>query len=220
MFRTLLRTFFRLLYHELAWTYDLVAWLVSFGQWKAWGRAALPRLRGRRILELAHGPGHLLVTMKRAGFAPVGLDLSPQMGRLARKRLRDGSYDVPLVRARAQALPFRAGGFDSVVSTFPTEFIVDPATVQEIARVIGEGGRAVLVPGVVFGASLPARSLELLYMVTGQHKPELPGIASALAHAGLTLEQEREPMRLVEVQIAVAGKPRSLDAASHRLRQD
>ena len=215
-----MRTFFRLLYHELAWAYDLVAWLVSFGQWKAWGRAALSRLRGQRVLELAHGPGHLLVTMKRAGFAPVGLDLSPQMGRLARKRLRDGSCDVPLVRARAQALPFRAGAFDSVVSTFPTEFIVDPATVQEIARVIEQGGRVVLVPGVVFGASLPARSLGLLYVVTGQHKPELPGIASALARAGLTLEQECEPVGLVEVQIAVASKPRSADAASHRLRQD
>ena len=207
IFRTFLRTFFRLLYHELAWAYDLVAWLVSFGQWKAWGRAALPRLRGRRVLELAHGPGHLLVPMKRAGFAPVGLDLSPQMGRLARKRLRDGSCDVPLVRARAQALPFRAGAFDSVVSTFPTEFIVDPATLQEVARVIGQGGRAVLVPGVVFGASLPARSLELLYTVTGQHKPELPGIASALAREGLALEQECEPMGLAEVQILVAGKP-------------
>jgi cyclopropane fatty-acyl-phospholipid synthase-like methyltransferase len=157
--------------------------------------------------------------MKRAGFAPVGLDLSPQMGRLARKRLRDGSCDVPLVRARAQALPFRSGAFDSVVSTFPTEFIVDPATLEEVARVIGQGGRAVVVPGVVFGASLPARSLELLYVVTGQHKPELPGIASALAHAGLALAQEREPMGLVEVQIVVASKPQGADTASRRLRQ-
>lgn len=219
IFRAFLRTFFRLLYHELAWTYDLVAWLVSFGQWKAWARAAIPRLRGRRILELAHGPGHLLVAIKRAGFAPVGLDLSPQMGRLARKRLRDGSYDVPLVRARAQALPFRAGAFDSVVSTFPTEFIVDPATLQEVARVIGQAGRAVVVPGIVFGASLPARSLKLLYTVTGQHEPELPGIASALASAGLTFEQEREPTGLVEVQILVAGRPHGADAESCRLHQ-
>lgn len=223
IFRAFVRTFFRLLYHELAWTYDVVAWLVSFGQWKAWGRAAIPRLRGRRILELAHGPGHLLVAIERAGFAPVGLDLSPQMGQLARRRLRDGSCDVPLVRARAQALPFRAGAFDSVVSTFPTEFIVDPATLQEVARVIGQAGRAVVVPGIVFGASLPARALELLYTVTGQHKPELPRIAGALADAlageGLALEQGCEPMGLAEVQILVAGKPGSADAASRRLRQ-
>jgi len=191
----------------MAWTYDLVAWLVSFGQWKAWGRAAIPRLRGRRVLELAHGPGHLLVAMRDAGFAPVGLDLSPQMGKLARARLhRGGVLAPPLVRARAQTLPFRAGSFDSVVSTFPTEFIVDLATLKEVARVIGREGRAVIVPGVVFSASLPARLLEWLYTVTGQQEPEPPGMASALAEAGLTLERERERMGMAEALIAVATK--------------
>ena len=32
---------FRLLYNEFAWTYDFVAWVVSFGQWKAWGPMVL-----------------------------------------------------------------------------------------------------------------------------------------------------------------------------------
>jgi len=201
-----IRSFFRLLYHEMAWTYDLVAWLVSFGQWKVWGRAAIPRLRGRRVLELAHGPGHLLVAMRDAEFEPVGLDLSSQMGQLARERLRRAKLDVPLVRARAQALPFRAGSFDSVASTFPTEFIIHPATLTEIARVMGQGGRAVIVPGVLFNASLPARLLERLYTITGQQESEPPGIANALAEAGLTLERERERMGMVEALIAVATK--------------
>jgi len=201
-----IHTFFRLLYHEMAWTYDLVAWLVSLGHWKAWGGAAIPRLRGRRVLELAHGPGHLLVAMHNAGFAPVGLDLSPQMGKLARERLRRAKLDVPLVRARAQALPFRAGSFDSVASTFPTEFIIHPATLTEIARVMGQGGRAVIVPGVLFNASLPARLLERLYTITGQQEPEPPGIANALAEAGLTLQRERERIGMVEALIAVATR--------------
>jgi ubiquinone/menaquinone biosynthesis C-methylase UbiE len=208
LWRSFIRTFFRLLYHEMAWTYDLVAWLVSFGQWTAWGRAAIPHLRGRRVLELAHGPGHLLVAMSRAGFAPVGLDLSPQMGRLARKRLQtQGGIPIPpLVRARAQALPFRAGSFDSVVSTFPTEFIFEPATLKEMARVMGQGGRAVVVAGVVFNASLPARLLKRLYDATDQHEPPPLGLADALADAGLTLEREREQVGLVDVLIAVAKK--------------
>jgi ubiquinone/menaquinone biosynthesis C-methylase UbiE len=216
-----MRLFFRLLYHELAWTYDLVAWLVSFGQWKAWGRAAIPRLHGKRILELAHGPGHLLVAMNRAGLAPVGLDLSPQMGQLAQVRLRGGISMPPLpynrdagplrampalVRARAQAMPFRASSFDSIVSTFPAEFIVDPATLNEIARVIKPDGRAVVVPGVAFKRSLPARFLAWLYTVTGQQDPAPPGLAEALAKAGLTIETEREPMGMVDVLIAVAKK--------------
>jgi len=235
--RSFLRTFFRLLYHELAWTYDLVAWLVSLGQWKAWGRAAIPHLHGQRVLELAHGPGHLLVAMNRAGLSPVGLDLSPQMGRLAQARLRrecptmnrradkampakagaparqawgltsqPGVETPGLVRARAQAMPFRSGAFDSVVSTFPTEFIVDPATLNEIARVLKQEGRAIVVPGVMFKRSLPARALEWLYTLTGQQEPAPPGFAEALAEAGLTLETEREPMGVVDVLIGVATR--------------
>jgi ubiquinone/menaquinone biosynthesis C-methylase UbiE len=198
----------------MAWTYDLVAWLVSFGQWKAWGRAAIPHLQGRCVLELAHGPGHLLVAMSRAGFSPVGLDLSPQMGRLANRRLSRTGIGMPvLVRARAQALPFRAGSFDSVVSTFPTEFIFDPATLKEMSRVMGQGGRAVVVAGVTFNASLPARLLKWLYAVTYQQEPPPLGIADALADAGLTLERKHEPAGTVNVIIAVAKKQAQKDIA-------
>jgi ubiquinone/menaquinone biosynthesis C-methylase UbiE len=209
LWRPVIRTFFRLLYPELAWTYDFVAGLVSFGQWKAWGRAAIPRLRGQSILELAHGPGHLLVAMKRAGFVPVGLDLSPQMGQLAHNRARGAGTlrAMPaLVRARAQAMPFRSGAFDSVVSTFPAEFIVELATLKEISRVLVQGGRAVVVPGVAFKRSLPARFLEWLYTITGQQEPAPSNLADTLAEAGLTIETEREPMGMVDVLVAVATK--------------
>ena len=214
IWHSFIRTFFRLLYHEMAWTYDLVAWLVSFGQWQAWGRAAIPHLRGRRVLELAHGPGHLLAAMSRVGFSLVGLDLSPQMGRLARNRLlRSGVLTAPLVLARAQALPFRTGSFDSVVSTFPTEFIFDPATLKEMARVMGQGGTAVIVAGVIFDASLPARLLRWVYDVTYQQEPLPLGLVDALADAGLTLEHKRERVGIVDVMIAVAKKQVRKDAA-------
>ncbi|MBM4425321.1 MAG: hypothetical protein FJ030_18410, partial [Chloroflexi bacterium] len=34
--RFLLRLAFRLLYNEFAFTYDLVSWAVSVGQWRQW----------------------------------------------------------------------------------------------------------------------------------------------------------------------------------------
>ncbi len=133
---TFLRFFFRQLYNELACTYDLVAWVVSLGQWRAWGRTAIPHLPGKRVLELGHGPGHLLVAMAERGLTPVGLDLSPHMGRLAQRRLRRAQSSIPLVRAQTQDLPFSAGCFDSAVATFPTEFILNLATLREVARVL------------------------------------------------------------------------------------
>ncbi len=201
----LLRLFFHLLYNQLAWTYDLIAWLVSFGRWIRWGQVALSHLRGQHILELAHGPGHLLVAMQRGGQRPLGLDLSPAMGRLARTRLRRSGLAVPLVRARAQALPFRADAFDSVVSTFPTEFILDPATLDEATRVLGEGGRLVIVPGVAFDShSRPYRFLKWLYHVTGQ--ASWPPSEFRLGHPGLAWSFLQQPSGAVNVHVIIAEK--------------
>jgi ubiquinone/menaquinone biosynthesis C-methylase UbiE len=182
-----LRFFFRLLYNEFAWAYDVVAWVVSLGQWTAWGRTTLPHLCRGRVLELAHGPGHLLVAMKGYGLAPVGLDLSPYMGRLARRRLQKTGLAVPLVRARAQALPFRDGCFDSAVSTFPTEFILDPATLRETARVLRVGGRLVVAAWARLSERDPlSRFIGWLYRVTGQAEPLPGGGEAVLAEAGFT----------------------------------
>src|SRR5512136_136463 len=124
---------FHLLYHELAFTYDAVAWLVSLGQWQAWGRSALDRVRGPRVLEIGHGPGHLLIALARSGrLRPIGIDLSPQMMRLAQQNIRRAGVSVSQVQCRVQALPFRSGEFDSVVSTFPSDYIADLATLREV----------------------------------------------------------------------------------------
>jgi len=92
------------------------------------------------------------------------------------------------------------------VSTFPTEFIVASATLQEIARVMTLEGCAVVVPGITFKRTMPARCLEWLYTVTGQHEPVPPGLADALAEAGLTLKTRRVPMGMVDVIVGVARK--------------
>src|SRR5262245_46688349 len=134
--RPVLRLAFQLLYHQLSWSYDLIAWLVSGGQWRAWTRATLPYLVGPRVLEIGFGPGHLLVTMAGEGLRPVGVDRSPQMLRLARRNLH--GQRVPLLRGDGLALPFRAGAFDSVVLTFPAPYVRHAGA--EIRRVLAPGG--------------------------------------------------------------------------------
>ncbi len=188
---SLLRLFFRLLYGPFAWTYDAVAWVVSRGKWTAWGAAVLPCIPGGPVLELAHGPGHLLLRMARQGLRPVGLDLSPQMGALARRRLCQAGFSPRLVRARAQCLPFPDGTFQAVVATFPTEFILDPATAREAARVMAPTGSVVVVPVAIPGGRDPlARALRLLYRITRQDRfpPEDP--FSAWRNAGFSLHTE------------------------------
>ena len=84
-----LRIFFQLLYNTFAWSYDLVAAFVSLDRWNDWVRSVLPYLTGDRILEIGHGPGHLqraLAEGHPTGLI-VGLDLSRNMGKIAKRRL-------------------------------------------------------------------------------------------------------------------------------------
>ena len=157
---------FRLLYYEFAWTYDLVSWLVSLGEWRRWQLAALPFVAGRDVLEIGHGPGHMLLALQNARFEVVGLDLSPYMSRQALKRTQ---RTIPLIRGLVQDLPFETAVFDTVLSTFPTDYIVDPETLAEVARVLRENGRFVIVPeGHLTGGGVVNRFIEWLFAITGQ----------------------------------------------------
>ncbi len=205
---SLLRLFFRLLYGPFAWTYDAVAWAVSRGKWRAWGATALSLIPGGPVLELAHGPGHLLLRMARQGLRPVGLDLSPQMGALARRRFRRAGLSPRLVRARAQRLPFADGAFRALVATFPTEFILDPATAQEAARVLAPAGAAVIVPVAIPGGRDPlARALRLLYRITGQDRFPPDDPFSAWRDAGFAIHTEWQPVGPDAVLLVRATRP-------------
>jgi ubiquinone/menaquinone biosynthesis C-methylase UbiE len=198
---------FHLLYHELAFTYDAVAWLVSLGQWQAWGRTALARVRGPRVLEIGHGPGHLLIALARSGRQPIGIDLSPQMIRLARRNIRQAGVNVPQVQCRVQALPFRSGEFDSVVSTFPSDYIADLATLREVQRVTNERGRLI----VVFGAQLIGREpskllIEWLYRLTGQREVKFDDEESIFDQVGMPARIETETIGASTVTLVVAEK--------------
>src|SRR5262245_492633 len=134
--RQLLKIGFHLLYHQMAWSYDLVAWFVSLGQWAAWLRLALRFTQPGPLLELAHGTGGLLLDMIERGYEPVGIDLSPYMSRLARQRLQRRNLPSELSRARAQQLPFPSGSFTNVIATFPTPYIFESETLAEVHRVL------------------------------------------------------------------------------------
>jgi SAM-dependent methyltransferase len=154
---------FDLLYHIPA-LYWLASTIPFAGQWRTWQRLALPRLRGRDVLEVGCGSGWLLADMLAAGYRCRAVDASPQMVRAARRTLarRRLPHDTDTVQlARAQALPFADAAFDTVVSTFPAPYIADPASLREIARVLRPGGRLVIVEG----ASLLPRGPVLVLLV-------------------------------------------------------
>ena len=158
-----------MLYNELAFIYDPVSWVVSLGHWRDWQRTAFPFLKGQQILELAHGPGHMLLELEQAGFRAFGLDLSPHMGRIAYRRIKRCKSSVSLVRGQAQALPFASASFSSVLATFPSDFILEPETLDAVRRALLPGGRFIIVlGGQLTGKGMVKAIIERLYAITGQ----------------------------------------------------
>jgi SAM-dependent methyltransferase len=192
--RTLLHFFFYLLYHPFAFAYDLVAATVSLGRWKDWVLSVLPFIEGTHILEIGHGPGHLQRALLTQGFFAVGLDESAPMGQLTKHKLRrslnsrrkselngstpDNDYTkIRLTRGVAQQLPFPSGCFETMVATFPAEYIFDPITLEEANRVLIPGGRFVILPGAsIVGRGVMDRAMAFLFRITGETPPNLSEI--------------------------------------------
>jgi ubiquinone/menaquinone biosynthesis C-methylase UbiE len=224
--KALLRVFFRLLYHQFAFTYDLVAATVSLGRWKDWVLSVLPFVAGTRILEIGHGPGHLQRALLDRNLVAVGIDESSQMGSLAQNNLRLFIRSQPVTRsnkfaARAQLsltrgisqqLPFPSETFDTLVSTFPSEYIFDPKTLAEAHRVLATTGRFIILPGAtIMGRSILDRAMALLFRITGQTPPNLAEILherskQPFRKAGFYVEVHELNIRSSMVFILVASK--------------
>jgi len=169
---SLLRWFFAHLYTTIAWAYDAVAWLSSFGQWSRWRRTGLDRVStGARWLEIGYGTGHLLREALARGDRAVGIDASRQMARITARRLRRFGLPAVAVRARLEGLPFPAGCFEAEVATFPSEVILDRAALREARRVLAPGARLTVVLMVhIRPRFVWERLTRLLYSLTGESR--------------------------------------------------
>lgn len=167
-----LRVFFRLLYHQFAWSYDLVASIVSVGLWKGWVLSTCEFLPGLRILELGFGPGHLQNAIDSPDIEIYGLDASHQMCRIASRRLKNSNRKQRLVLGSSTNLPYRNHWFDQVVATFPTEYIFLPETILEMKRVIKPDGKIIILfQARITGGHPFLRAADWLFRVTGQYHP-------------------------------------------------
>ena len=120
---------------QIPWIYDALCALCErggFGRWRRWLAGGARGL----TLDLGCGTGRTLPLLP-AQTRVIAVDPSPHA--LARARRR--APQVPMVIASAEALPFRDGAFDTVLSGLVFCSVPDPARgLSEVRRVLRADG--------------------------------------------------------------------------------
>src|SRR5882724_3600030 len=107
--------------------------------------ARQPLQAGSHVLDLACGTGNLAVVAARHGCVVSGVDIASNLIEQARTRAAALGLRIDFQEGDAEALPFAAGQFDLVVSSFGVMFAPRPdVAVAELRRVIKPGGRVAL----------------------------------------------------------------------------
>lgn len=158
---------------QIPWLYDALCALYErrgLGRWRRWLVAGA---RGR-CLDLGSGTGRNLPLLP-AGARAVAVE--PLWDVLQRARRRAPA--VRFVLARAEALPFRDGAFDTVVSGLVLCSVADPTqALREVRRVLGAGGQLRLLEHVRSTAPWKARLQDRLQplwtRLTGGCHPNRP----------------------------------------------
>ncbi len=165
------------------------------------------RARGE-VLDVAVGTG-LNLGFYDAGLRVTGIDLSPAMLAIARRRAADLNRDVELCEGDAHHLPFDDASFDTVVCTFSLCNIPDlHQAVSEMRRVLRPAGRLILVDHVrstVTPIYWLQKGIEAVSVrIDGDRMTRRP--AEVVEQAGFEVV-ERERFRWGIVERVVAVKP-------------
>jgi demethylmenaquinone methyltransferase/2-methoxy-6-polyprenyl-1,4-benzoquinol methylase len=139
------RRYVRSLFATIADRYDLITRLLSYGQDRRWKRRlvsmAAPEA-GLVALDLATGTGDIAFALARRGARVFGLDLTPRMIVLARRKGSRTETGPSFLVGDMLALPFPEGAFDLVTTGYGLRNVPDlTAAIDEIRRVLKPGGR-------------------------------------------------------------------------------
>ncbi len=144
----------REMFSRLAWHYDVVNDVMSFGMHRRWKKRTV-RLGAERPgavgkwLDLCCGTGDMAFLAEQiAGPSAkvIGLDFTLPMLAVARRRHQRDRRRSAFANGDALRLPFSDGAFDVITVGYGLRNIADPAAaLVEMRRVLAPGGRCVIL---------------------------------------------------------------------------
>jgi ubiquinone/menaquinone biosynthesis C-methylase UbiE len=163
--------------------------------------AILSPLKGRRILDIGCGGGHLLRALADRGARVAGVDPDEEALALARKT----APAAFLQQAGAEQLPFGDGTVQAAIFLNSLHHVAVPqmsAALAEAARVVGRGGSVIVVEplaeGTFFEALRPIEDETRVRLAAQQ-------IIARILQAGGLIEADRLEYDRIEHFASVAG---------------
>jgi SAM-dependent methyltransferase len=159
---------------------------------------------GENLLDVATGTGNVAIPATQGGATVTGLDLTPKLLEMARKRAADAGVEVRFIEGDAEELPFDSSSFDHVTSCFGVMFAPrQEVAAAELARVARPGAK------IVFSAWTPEGLNGRMFKTVGSYMPQPPAelkppvmwgneehVRSLFADAGAQLSFERRMVPL------------------------
>lgn len=172
-------------FDKVAPRYDLLNRAISLGLDQSWRRAAAEAAKPSHInspnartsaLDVATGTGDLALILGSSGNFDNVHAIDPSHEMLARLRRKTGPV-VHSVHGAAEDLPFESGQFDAVTVAFGVRNFADRKRgIAEMARVLGAGGRLVVLEASVPMGQGPFHSAARLFI-----RKIMPAIGATVA---------------------------------------
>ncbi len=185
-------------YKKVVWFYDFWSWMTERKATKY--ALEFAKIKDKEtILEVACGTGVVFkqIVRQNPDGKNIGIDLSPDMLRKAKMRLKKaGVYNYELREGNALQLDFEDNSFDLVVNNFMVDLMPLDAfdtIASELFRVTKPGGRVVITT-----FSFGTKSIHKFWLWIAKRMPDLltgcrpVSYKKHLIKAGFTIEKNME----------------------------